>query len=410
MSSDTTNTHTGGAGQECIDEFLNQLWGNGTQIQNQDGEDLNGYSVPWVHNDAQMVPSHWPSPLLCGDISGTVSDLQQSSTLNGCFAHFEPGGAGSANMITGGSDPTARLNGCFAHFEPGGAGSANMITGGSDPTAPFSGFHHAMGVGNSPLTPPVDASRIAVSNTVQHGFSSVESPGYSPCLFSMDQSRIAVPTSINLGRVSAQDAACSPVIPALSNSRIEVPTSISLGPAFSGMTRDPAKSSTTFVPKTGPIHDQLFTPGNLSRTPSLPRSTQMAQCCVDLLQQTKLTPKDNIGILEFREQIIDARRWPIRVISKTITHDSVSYMLCKGQDLYFQYSEEEVLTQTLKSTSIYYATSKTTETIAQVCKKNNITQEELVARNSRLNGIERLGKKAKFKTNTYLNVGDIAPK
>ena len=382
MSSDTTNTHTGGAGQECIDEFLNQLWGNGTQIQNQDGEDLNGYSVPWVHNDAQMVPSHWPSPLLCGDISGTVSDLQQSSTLNGCFAHFEPGGAGSANMITGGSDPTA----------------------------PFSGFHHAMGVGNSPLTPPVDASRIAVSNTVQHGFSSVESPGYSPCLFSMDQSRIAVPTSINLGRVSAQDAACSPVIPALSNSRIEVPTSISLGPAFSGMTRDPAKSSTTFVPKTGPIHDQLFTPGNLSRTPSLPRSTQMAQCCVDLLQQTKLTPKDNIGILEFREQIIDARRWPIRVISKTITHDSVSYMLCKGQDLYFQYSEEEVLTQTLKSTSIYYATSKTTETIAQVCKKNNITQEELVARNSRLNGIERLGKKAKFKTNTYLNVGDIAPK
>ena len=145
----------------------------------------------------------------------------------------------------------------------------------------------------------------------------------------------------------------------------------------------------------------------------------MAQCGVDfdntmpganLLQQTKLTAKDNIGILEFREQIIDGGRWPIRVISKTITHDSVSYMLCKGQDLYFQYSEEEVLTQTLKGTSIYYATSKPTETIAQVCKNNKITQEELVARNLRLNGIERLGKKAKFKANTYLNVGDITQK
>ena len=97
----------------------------------------------------------------------------------------------------------------FAHFEPGGAGSANVIPGGSDPTASFSEFHHAMGVGNSPLTPPVDASRIAVLNTVQHGFASVESPGYSPRLSSMDQPRVAVPTSTNLGRVLAQDE-CSP--------------------------------------------------------------------------------------------------------------------------------------------------------------------------------------------------------
>ena len=401
MSGDPTNTVTGSAGQECIDEFLDQLWGNSTQIRNQDGDNLIEYSVPWVQNEAQAVQSHWPCPILSGDIHGTVSDLQQISTLNGMFAHFEPGGAGSANMIPDGSDPTAL----------------------------FGEFDHAMGVGNSPLTPHVDASRIAVFNAMQHGFASVESPGYSPCLSWMDQSRVAVPTSFNLGRVSAQDAACSPLIPALSSARVAVPTSINLGPVaahgaaltspFSGMTRDHAKSSTTFVHRTGPIHGQLVTAGNLSRTPSLQRSTQMAQCGVgfdntvpgaNLLQQTKLTAKDDIGILEFREQIIDGRRWPIRVISKTITHDSVSYILCKGQDLYFQYSEDEVLTQTLKSTSIYYATSKNTETIAQVCKNDHITLEELVARNLRLDGIERMGKKAKFKGNTYLNVGDITQK
>ena len=116
---------------------------------------------------------------------------------------------------------------------------------------------------------------------------------------------------------------------------------------------------------------------------------------------------DDITILNFREEIIAGCRWPLRVISKTITQHGVVYQMCKGQDLLFDYTEEELLTLTHKSTSVYYATEKDSETIQSVCKHSAVEFDEIIHRNSRLDKIERLGKRTKFKRNTYINIKDV---
>ena len=116
---------------------------------------------------------------------------------------------------------------------------------------------------------------------------------------------------------------------------------------------------------------------------------------------------EKFPIHSFREEIIDGRRWPLRIISKTITYDSISYMVSKGQMSEFRYTERELETLTFPALSRYCVIESGNETLAHFCKKTDTCMDTVMSLNARLKGIDRATKRSKFKANTYLAVGDI---
>lgn len=120
--------------------------------------------------------------------------------------------------------------------------------------------------------------------------------------------------------------------------------------------------------------------------------------------------KPEYEILSFREEILQGQRWPLRITSKTSTDRGTHYNMSKGGDLAFTFSLQELEAETVESTSVYYATTEKNETARSVRKRNFLTLAELRRRNSRLDKIEKLGERSKFKKNTFLNVGDATTK
>ena len=84
--------------------------------------------------------------------------------------------------------------------------------------------------------------------------------------------------------------------------------------------------------------------------------------------------------------------------------------MSKGGNLTFTFSSRELEAETVESTSVYYTTTEKNETARSVRKKHALTLAELRRRNSRLDKIEKLGDRSKFKKNTFLNVGDATTK
>lgn len=116
---------------------------------------------------------------------------------------------------------------------------------------------------------------------------------------------------------------------------------------------------------------------------------------------------EKFPIHSFREEIIDGRRWPLRIISKTITYDSISYMVSKGQMSEFRYTERELEALTFVALSRYCVIESDNETLAHFCKKTDTCMDTVMSLNARLKGIDRATKRSKFKANTYIAVGDI---
>lgn len=121
----------------------------------------------------------------------------------------------------------------------------------------------------------------------------------------------------------------------------------------------------------------------------------------------KYTGNTTFEVHDFREEIIDGCRWPLRIVSKTITGDSVFYMVSKGQKNEFKYTEEELYTDTFTPIKRYYTTLQDNETAAHICVAHKIKMEDLVHHNKRLRGIKRLKKRSKFKLDTHVAISDI---
>ena len=126
--------------------------------------------------------------------------------------------------------------------------------------------------------------------------------------------------------------------------------------------------------------------------------------------KTHVDQKQEYEMLSFREEIIDGRRWPLHITSKLSTDRGTLYNMSKGGDLTFTFSLRELEAETVESTSVYYATTEKNETARSVRRKHSLTLAELQRRNSRLDKIEKLGERSKFKKNTFLNVGDATTK
>ena len=121
----------------------------------------------------------------------------------------------------------------------------------------------------------------------------------------------------------------------------------------------------------------------------------------------KSTENTTFEIHDFREEIIDGERWPLRIVSKTITGDSVFYMVSKGQKNEFKYTAEELYGETFTPTKRYYTTLQDNETAAHICVSQKIKMEDLIHHNKRLRGIKRLKKRSKFKMDTHVAISDI---
>jgi len=142
-----------------------------------------------------------------------------------------------------------------------------------------------------------------------------------------------------------------------------------------------------------------------SLTPALQPPSGQVGMDTNVLQHAPADEK--FPIHSFREEMIDGRRWPLRIISKTITHDTISYMVSKGQTNEFSYTEQELQTLTFPALSRYCVIESDNETLAHFCKKTNTFMDTVMSLNARLKGIDRATKRSKFKANTYLAVGDI---
>jgi len=141
-----------------------------------------------------------------------------------------------------------------------------------------------------------------------------------------------------------------------------------------------------------------------------PLSLAKTGCLETQETKTHVDQEQEYEILSFREEIIQGKRWPLCIISNLITDRGTLYNMSKGGDLTFTFSLQELEADTVESTSVYYTTTKKNETARSVMKRHSLTLEELRRRNSRLDKIEKLGERSKFKKNTFLNVGDATTK
>ena len=151
------------------------------------------------------------------------------------------------------------------------------------------------------------------------------------------------------------------------------------------------------------------------RAPRLPRSTQMAQCGVDfdntmpganLLQQTKLTAKgQHWGIFGVSRADNRRGRWPIRVISKT-TKYTIWCLTCyaKGRTCIFNTQKRKSLRKRSKAQAFTTRPQNHRDHCSSLQKQQHSTGR---ARVNCVPTASNVIKKAKFKANTYLNVGDI---
>ena len=146
---------------------------------------------------------------------------------------------------------------------------------------------------------------------------------------------------------------------------------------------------------------------DISRTPL---SSTKTGCLETQETKTHVDQEQEYEILSFREEIIQEKRWPLRITSKLSTDRGTLYNMSKGGDLTFTFSLQELEAETVESTSVYYATTEKNETARSVRKRHSLTLAELRRRNSRLDKIEKLGERSKFKKNTFLNVGDATTK
>ena len=146
---------------------------------------------------------------------------------------------------------------------------------------------------------------------------------------------------------------------------------------------------------------------DISRTLS---SSTKTGCVGTQETKTHVDQKQEYEMLSFREEIIDGRRWPLRITSKMSTDRETHYNISKGGNLTFTFSSQELEAETVESTSVYYATTEKNETARSVRRKHSLTLAELQRRNSRLDKIEKVGERSKFKKNTFLNVGDATTK
>ena len=115
-------------------------------------------------------------------------------------------------------------------------------------------------------------------------------------------------------------------------------------------------------------------------------------------------------LYSYREELIKGRRWPLYVKQVNGSGASGTMILNKGHhsDYHgrseFTFTVSEARRLTLPSTSLYYTTTRASESVAGIARKHRLSARDLVNMNLRL---ENISVSSKFKVGTHLCVASI---
>ena len=110
---------------------------------------------------------------------------------------------------------------------------------------------------------------------------------------------------------------------------------------------------------------------------------------------------DAFDINTYREEFILGRRWPLLIKGTHGAGADTRYVLSKGPFAEFVFTTNEVTRQTCESTSRYYTTRRSSESVSAIARKHGLTARALVNMNLRLQNISTA---SKFKIGTHLCV------
>ena len=121
-------------------------------------------------------------------------------------------------------------------------------------------------------------------------------------------------------------------------------------------------------------------------------------------------PATEFPVNTYREEIIKGRRWPLLIKKIHGSDSSASLVLSKGHYSdyagcsEFTYTVNEVRDLTLPITSVYYTTTRASESVAEIARKHQLTARDLVNMNLRL---ENISVSSKFRVGTHLCVAGV---